>query len=230
MTNAIEQTKREMYEALAILKGRIEINYSIKDMQRGADEFESALEDHLEILRKAMVLGNETMTRCANQSLTTIRDLESRLAAMTANRDELARSNLAGDQAYAAMKQERDDIQLRLHAVDHAYREQQEKGGTCGQVCADRGASEQADGKTVDVLACAVTECQLIVTSWAVNGLRAKKAIRAVSAIVNGSPKVLQAMQDFEKADPGVCGYCDGLGYIHCNGGRPTAPCPSGCQ
>lgn len=26
------------------------------------------------------------------------------------------------------------------------------------------------------------------------------------------------------------CEICDGLGYVHCNGGRPTAPCPEGCQ
>lgn len=52
MTNAIEQTRREMYSALSTLKGRIEINYSIKDMQRGADEFEHSLEAHLGELNK----------------------------------------------------------------------------------------------------------------------------------------------------------------------------------
>lgn len=200
MTNAIEQTKREMYEALAILKGRIEINYSIKDMQRGADEFESALEDHLEILRKAMVLGNETMTRCANQSLTTIRDLESRLAAMTANRDELARSNLAGDQAYAAMKQERDDIQLRLHAVDHAYREQQKKGGTCGQVCANRGASEQADGNMAVVMD-AVRGAQDIMVEYLVpDGIRAKRAMTKLIPLLDNE-KLYSALYELEHTE-----------------------------
>lgn len=28
----------------------------------------------------------------------------------------------------------------------------------------------------------------------------------------------------------GHCETCNGLGYIHCGGGRPTAPCPEGCQ
>lgn len=110
MTNAIEQTKREMYEALAILKGRIEINYSIKDMMRGADEFESALEDHLEAMRQDSM------------------DTLGRLAKMTS---------------------ERDAIQLRLHAVDHAYSEQQKKAGTSGQVCGDRGASAKTDPYTL---------------------------------------------------------------------------------
>lgn len=37
----------------------------------------------------------------------------------------------------------------------------------------------------------------------------------------------LGRMPDF--AQP-PCETCDGLGYVHCNGGRPTAPCPEGCQ
>lgn len=188
-----------------------------------------SLEAGNEKLSKALRYTNETIQRCAAQSLETIRDLEARLesatnlqkcyeliacdyteksadlekrlAAMAENRDELARGNLAGAKAYGQMKQERDDLQLRLHAVDHAYNEQQRKAGTCGQACADRGASEQPVGKMDDVLAKAVSECQEVVTNWARNGLRAKKAIRAVSAIVNGNAKVLQAMADLESAE-----------------------------
>lgn len=89
MTNAIEVTKREMYESLAILKGRIEINYSVKDIQRGADEFEHALEAHLEELRKAMVVSNEIITRCSNHSLNTIRDLGIQIDNVTEERDNL---------------------------------------------------------------------------------------------------------------------------------------------
>lgn len=81
-----EELKREMYKSLANLKGRIEINYSIKDALHGVDDLEGALEEYLEALR----LDRD--------------DLECRLAQMT---------------------EERDDIQLRLHAVDHAYNEQQ---------------------------------------------------------------------------------------------------------
>jgi len=89
MTNAIEVTKREMYDSLAILKGRIKINYSIKDMQRGADEFENTLEAHLEELRKAMVTANEIITRCSNHSLNTIRDLGIQIDNVTEERDNL---------------------------------------------------------------------------------------------------------------------------------------------
>lgn len=71
MTNAIEQTKREMYEVLATLKGRIEINYSIKDMQRGADEFEHSLEAHLEALRqdRAKIIEERDELRNKHQAL-----------------------------------------------------------------------------------------------------------------------------------------------------------------
>lgn len=52
MTTKTEQSRREMYEALGIVKGRVEINYSVKDMLRGVDKFEHTLEDYLEELRK----------------------------------------------------------------------------------------------------------------------------------------------------------------------------------
>lgn len=84
MTNAIEQARREMYEALASMKGRIEINYSIKDMQRGADEFEHALEAHLEALR----LRNEAQRQIIEDAGGT-NELSYRLSAMAEERDTL---------------------------------------------------------------------------------------------------------------------------------------------
>lgn len=50
MTKTTEELKREMYGLLAELKGRVTINYSIKDMMRGIDEFGHGLEDYLESL------------------------------------------------------------------------------------------------------------------------------------------------------------------------------------
>jgi histidinol-phosphate/aromatic aminotransferase/cobyric acid decarboxylase-like protein len=52
MTKTTEELKRAMFAALADLKGRIVINYSVKDMLRGADEFEHVLEEYLEQLRQ----------------------------------------------------------------------------------------------------------------------------------------------------------------------------------
>lgn len=61
MTKTTEELKREMYKSLANLKGRIEINYSVKDVQRGADEFENELEDYLEALKKDRELISLTL-------------------------------------------------------------------------------------------------------------------------------------------------------------------------
>lgn len=78
MTKATEELKREMYEALAIVKGRIEINYSIKDMLRGVDEFESLLEDCFESMCKDLKTSHEATGELAIQ-----------LSEMTAQRDTL---------------------------------------------------------------------------------------------------------------------------------------------
>lgn len=217
MTNAIEQTKREMYEHLDVLKYVYRNNP--KPMLFG--HLESAMEAHLEELRKALVAANQLTVQCAQHSAEsfvelekkvdywrflngnqaeTIIDLQSRLAAMTENRDELARGNLAGVKAYGAMKQERDDIQLRLHAVDHAYNEQQGKVGTSGQVCADRGSSEQTDAKTMAILG-AVVDCQQLVSDWAAYGYRAKKQMKKMAYVLNNNPELRAALIHFEGSD-----------------------------
>lgn len=100
MTTPIEVTRREMYRTLAILKINCQ---SIENWPGGGLEFESALEAHLDELRKAMVQINESTVACAHHSAESFLDLENRLAAMT---------------------EERDQIQQRLHAIDHAYCEQ----------------------------------------------------------------------------------------------------------
>lgn len=101
--STIEQAKQEMYTALANLKGRIEINYSIKDMQRGADEFEGILEEYLERMRQ----DHDALQATARKRFEDIQSLDE------------ASSDLG--LRLAKMTQERDDIQGRLHAVDYAH-------------------------------------------------------------------------------------------------------------
>lgn len=186
MTKTTEELKREMYKSLANLKGRIEINYSVKDVQRGADEFDNELEDYLEALRQeaesasarlGYLLKDQEIMRdayahqqglthaaCADardtwdqltkakveianlrsandngcrvlvtlqgelKEMTRLRgcfetlavdytkksvDLEKRLIDMTANRDELARSNLASTEV-------RDQLRNKLQAFEFA--------------------------------------------------------------------------------------------------------------
>lgn len=249
MTNAIEQAKREMYEHLELLKyayrnnpkpmlfGFFETSIeayldqvrqdheALHETARKRFEDVQAIEAANDKLSKSLRCANETIQRCAAQSLETIRDLESRLesainlqkcyeriacdyteksadlekqlSAMTANRDELARNNLAGDKAYREMKQDRDDCQRRMQAIDHAYNEQQKKTGTCGQVCGDRCASEQPDAKTMALLS-VIVDCQQLVSDWAVYGYRAKKQMKKMAYVLNNNPELCAALDHFE--------------------------------
>jgi len=248
MTNAIEQAKREMYEALRIVR---ECFASLP-----ISKFESALESYLEQVRqdhealhetarkrfedvqaleagneklsKALRYTNETIQRCAAQSIETISglesqlakmtrmrevyyklacdyttksvDLESRLAAMTENRDELARSNLARDTAYAAMKNERDDIQLRLHAVDHAYKVQQERIATPMSEQGDRGASEKTDANMAVVIDALRSAQQVMVEYLVPDGIRAKRAMTKLIPLLDNE-KLYSALYELEHAE-----------------------------
>ncbi len=149
MTNAIEQTKREMYEALKKVNGCFGNTLPMAKL-------ESALEAHLEELRKALVAANQLTVRCAQNSADSFVELERENKDLQRCNDTQRETIVRKDQEnvdialrLGKMTKERDDITLRLHAVDHAYREQQRNGGTSGPVYNDRGASEQADPYTL---------------------------------------------------------------------------------
>lgn len=105
MTTAIEETKREMYRLAREMRndpyhdGVKNLCYRLQATEYA--KFESAMEVHLEELRK---------------------DLNFACAALDV---EAARR--------AKLVQERDDIQLRLHAVDHAYFVQSEANRVAGE-------------------------------------------------------------------------------------------------
>lgn len=194
MTNAIEQTKREMYKALKI------VNECFASLP--IQKLEEALEAHLEELRKALVAANQITVKCAQHSAESFVELERRLA---------------------DMKNERDAIQLRLHAVDHAYCESQNtvgrqmstiaslqdriainvraerEAGTSGQVCADRGASEQTDAHMAVVIA-AVRGAQDIMVEYLVpDGIRAKRAMTKLIPLLDNE-KLYSALYEIEHA------------------------------
>lgn len=207
MTNAIEQAKREMCDALENMKGRLKINYSVKDMIRGAQNFEDQLESYLELLRQdhealhetararfedigkleaasqelaeGLRLANENVAACAKHSAGSIADLESRLAKMT---------------------EERDSIQLRLHAVDHAYKTQQDRMAIPVKDSGDRGSCEATEANA-GVIRAAVRSIQLVITDWGMGDLKAKKAMRQIARIVNGDGTVGAACGALEKGD-----------------------------
>lgn len=171
MTNAIEQAKREMYEALRIVRqcfGSLPIS-----------KFESALESYLEQVRQ----DHEALHETARKRFEDVQALE------RANQDLTER--------LAKMTEDRDGCQSRMQAIDHAYNEQQKKTGTCGQVCGDRGASEQPDGKTMAILG-VVVDCQQLVSDWAVYGYRAKKQMKKMAYVLNNNPELRAALDHFE--------------------------------
>lgn len=67
MTKTTEELKREMYKSLANLKGRIEINYSVKDALHGVDDLEGTIEEYLEALRSEHALTCESLQEATHR-------------------------------------------------------------------------------------------------------------------------------------------------------------------
>lgn len=187
MTNAIEQAKREMYNDLKRVGGMVATTHLFKT-------FESSLESYLELLRQDHEALHETARK-------RFEDLErsEMLADSFEKTLDVSRqyANLLSTRL-AKMTEERDSLRNRMQA----YEARESRAGTSGQTSGDRASCATPDSKTTALLG-AVVDVRRITTDWAVNGLRAKTAIRAVSAVVNGKPSVLQAMKDFEK--PATC-------------------------
>lgn len=185
MSNAIQQTKREMYEALADVKGRIKINYSVKNMLEGIDQFEERLEVHLEILRIEL----EYEQKRSNNAI-----------------EERDAANLrmhAIDHAYnESQKTVGRQIDVIASLQDRLAINAREKraAGTCGQVCGDRVASERSDGNAMALLG-VIVECQQLVSDWAVYGYRAKKQMKKMDYVLNNNPELRAALDHFEGGD-----------------------------
>lgn len=173
MTNAIEQTKREMYEHWKSVS-KLPVGVEAGAVLLG---FETAFETHLEELRKALAAVNSATVACAQNSAKAFIDHERRLSAMT---------------------EERDSIQLRLHAVDHTYKEQQERSATPIQESGDRGASEQAEASAAVILG-AVGRVQSYIWQWGMGECKAKQSMRRIAGTLNSNPEVIQALSRLKK-------------------------------
>jgi len=177
MTNAIEQAKREMYESW---KSACKISVGITGCGILL-EFEQAMEKYLELLRQ----DHEALHETARKRFEDIRNL------WTANDDLVQR--------LAKMTEERDAIQLRLHAVDHAYSEQQSRGATLVSNSEENVSSATPDAKTMALLG-ALVDAQLVMTDYLVpDGIRAKEAIGKLIPVLDNENLSL-AMRAFEQA------------------------------
>lgn len=171
MTNAIEQAKREMYESW---KSACKISVGITGCGILL-EFEQAMEKYLELLRQ----DHEALHKTARKRFEDIRNL------WTAN-DDLA-------QRLAKMTEERDAIQLRLHAVDHSYRTQQERTATPTQDSVDLASCEATGGQKTAIQS-ALADIRKFSDAWAMTGRRAKKSMLKISGIL-ARPEVYAAME-----------------------------------
>lgn len=149
----------------------------------------------------------------------------------------------------AQMTQERDDIQLRLHAIDHAYNEQQRMDTQISEDFKKLAAlvdelkvqNQKLSEGMVDLIGAPSKvefdaamqtirrQREFIRTLYTSRKARKGKGSTSAQSERENAPKVKSGGNAVGfKGNP--CVYCDGLGYVHCNGGRPTAPCPNGCQ
>ncbi len=175
MTNAIEQSKREMYEKW---KDACKISVGI----RGCGvllEFEQAMEAYLELLRQDLSAPHET----ARKRFEDIQSLEA------VNKDLI--------EQLSKMTERRDYFRNQVQAANHACESRQDQPATPTQDSGDLASCATLDGKTAAILG-AVVDCQRIIREWGAGGLKAKRAIRAVASVVNGRPSVCQAFLDFE--------------------------------
>jgi prefoldin subunit 5 len=181
MTNAIEQAKREMYSRLADLK------QFVRASQFNMKEFEGTMESYLELLRQ----DHESLHETARARFEDIQKLES------VNQD-LSSQVKRMQERHEKLREDRDSIQLRLHAVDHAYKTQQDRMAIPVKDSGDRGAYEAVDANA-GVIRAAVRSIQLVITDWGMGDLKAKKAMRQIARIVNGDGTVAEACGSLEK-------------------------------
>lgn len=185
MTNAIETTKREMYKQLNCTKF-----YGAHHLVN----FESALELHLEELRKALKTSNED-----TQGANILKDeFQQRLMRMT---------------------EERDQIQGRLHAIDEAYDKSQRNLGIAGdeikrlqallkakieiactspQDSRENVTSDDREANALVIVLGALVDAQRIVINWGMGELKSKKSMIKMESVL-ATEQLRKAMKVFER-------------------------------
>ncbi len=220
MTNAIERSKQSMYKWLEAAK-RSSANV-VSEHSISMKWLEETLEAYLEELR----LDHEALHVTARERFDSIRSLEQankELQQLNDTQYETIRSSYRTakemTERLAAMTQERDDIQGRLHAIDHAYDKSQRANGVAGyeirrlqtlvqlykeqshtqaQDSKENSASEQPDTKALMIVLGALVDAQRIVTDWLVpDGIKAKKAMAKLLPVLDnqilvGAQKVFE--------------------------------------
>jgi hypothetical protein len=195
MTNAIEQAKREMYTWLSWMKDGLK-DCSETGAKNTGKVFEDSLESYLELLRQ----DHEALHGTARKRFDDIQALEMK---NNAQREIIEGAGGTNELSYrlARMTEERDAIQLRLHAVDHAYKTQQERMAIPVKDSGDRVSCEATEANATAIQG-AAEDIRKISDAWAMTGRRAKKSMLKISGIL-ARPEVFAALEAIEK--PATC-------------------------
>jgi hypothetical protein len=182
MTNAIEQSKREMYAKLELIKQMSSAYIVRNDVSGYLNVFECMLESYLELLRQ----DHEALHETARKRFEDIQSLEA------VNADLALKLSL--------MTTDRDSLRNRLQA----YEARESQASTSGQDSGDRASCATLDGKTAAILG-ALVDAQRVMTDYLVpDGIRAKDAIGKMIPILDNE-RLCLAMRGFES--PPLGGY-----------------------
>ena len=193
MTNAIEQSKREMYSALEIVKV---MTASGTPPSVCIELFEARLEAHIELLRQDLSALHET----ARKRFEDIQSLEA------VNKDLI--------EQLSSMTERRDYFRNQVQAANHACKARQDQSATPTQDSGDRASCETLDGKTEAILG-AVVDVRQIVSDWAVYGYKAKKQMKKLAYAINYNPELHAAMLQFEKGDGYTTWFLNNTACMH---------------
>lgn len=138
MTNAIETTKREMYESLTLTKETASIGLVPNGSLR---EFESKLEDHLKQLRQQY----EQMADTARDRFETIQSLEQENQELQRRNDNQCESIRVYRSRIEEMTEERDAIRNKLQAFEFANK-------SAGEFLIDALRKVKSQRKTIKAL------------------------------------------------------------------------------
>lgn len=198
MTNAIEVTKREMYEKWNKAMGWVS-PYSSESAH--LHEFKTALEAHLEELRKAMVAINESTVACAQHSSEAFVEQERRLMALTTERDTLRNrvqvlelANQTSGDVIRSLKREAEQARKALMVARLTEFAAQVSGEQENVSSAPLGAN------TATILG-ALVDAQRIMTDYLVpDGIRAKDAMGKLIPVLDNET-LFMALRSFEQPE-----------------------------
>jgi DNA gyrase/topoisomerase IV subunit A len=213
MTNAIEQSKREMYAKFSDLYTHVLPSLKSYELCK---IFESALESYLELLRQetdSLRSDNSRGHAGSLQDQATLQILRQELEAL----HETARKRFEDIQSLEAvnkdlieqlgnMTERRDYFRNQLQAANNAFKTRQEQSATPAQDSGDRASCAAMDGKTAAILG-ALLDAQSVMVEYLVpDGIRAKDAIGKMIPILDNE-KLYVAMRGFEHPNGGYAAW-----------------------